>query len=100
VLVCPPPAAVPPPVPANAPPGPVPPLYAQSGPLTTLWDGPRPPNGYAPKKLQRAIIIGTGSDGGPGGTGTYFEGCMTSGVSSDEIDEAIQANIVAAGYGR
>jgi hypothetical protein len=34
------------------------------------------------------------------GEGTFFEGCMTSGNPSDAIDDAVQANIVAAGYGR
>jgi hypothetical protein len=34
------------------------------------------------------------------GEGTFFEGCTTSGTPSDAIDDAVQANIVAAGYGR
>jgi hypothetical protein len=51
-----------------------------------------------PKRLEGAILIGTGGDGGPGGTGTFFEGTMVTGVPSDEVDDAIQANIVAAGY--
>ena len=55
---------------------------------------------YSPKRLEGAIILGTGGDGSYGGTGTFFEGAMTSGVSSDAIDDAIQANIVAAGYGK
>ena len=73
---------------------------AQSGKLVTMWDGARPSPGYSPKKLQGAIILGTGGDGSNGGTGTFFEGAITSGVPSDAIDDAIQANIVAAGYGR
>jgi Alpha-L-arabinofuranosidase B, catalytic len=73
---------------------------AQSGTLTTMWDGVRPSPGYSPKKLQGAIILGTGGDGSNGGTGTFFEGAMTSGNPSDATDDAIQANIVAAGYGR
>jgi hypothetical protein len=73
---------------------------AQSGTLTTTWDGPRPSGaGYSPKRLEGAIILGTGGDGSNGGTGTFYEGAMTAGVSSDEVDEAVQANIVAAGYG-
>jgi hypothetical protein len=72
---------------------------AQSGTLTTMWDGVRPSPGYSPKKLQGAIILGTGGDGSNGGTGTFFEGAMVSGVPSDAVDDAIQANIVAAGYG-
>ena len=34
------------------------------------------------------------------GEGTFFEGCMTAGVPPDTSNEAVQANIVAAGYGR
>jgi hypothetical protein len=73
---------------------------AQSGTLVTMWDGARPSPGYSPKKLQGAIILGTGGDGSNGGTGTFFEGAMTAGNPSDSVDEQIQANIVAAGYGR
>jgi len=73
---------------------------AQSGPLTTMWDGTRPSSGYSPKKLQGAIILGTGGDGSNTGTGTFFEGAITAGVPSDSVDDAVQANIVAAGYGR
>jgi hypothetical protein len=74
---------------------------AQSGTLTTMWNGARPSGaGYYPKKLQGAIILGTGGDGSNYGTGTFFEGAMTSGDPPDSVDDAIQANIVAAGYGR
>ncbi len=72
---------------------------AQSGKLTTMWDSLRP-SGYSPMKKQGAIILGTGGDGSNGGTGTFFEGAMTSGVPSNVVDDSIQANIVAAGYGR
>ena len=72
---------------------------AQSGNLTTMWDGVRPSPGYSPKKLQGAIILGTGGDGSNGGTGTFFEGAITSGNPPDSVDDAVQANVVAAGYG-
>jgi hypothetical protein len=72
---------------------------AQSGTLAVKWNGPRPP-GYSPKKLEGGIILGTGGDGSSGGSGTFFEGCMTAGNPSDAVDDAVQANIVAAGYGR
>lgn len=71
---------------------------AQSGALVTMWDGARP-RGYSPMKKIGGIILGTGGDGSNGGTGTFFEGAITSGVPSDAVDDAIQANIVAAGYG-
>jgi hypothetical protein len=73
---------------------------AQSGKLLTTWDGARPTPGYSPKKLEGSIILGTGGDGSNGGTGTFYEGAMTIGNPSDAIDDEIQANIVAAGYGK
>ena len=71
---------------------------AQEGKLTTMWDGPRK-RGYSPRKLQGAIVLGNGGDGSDGGAGTFFEGCMTIGNPPDSIDDKVQANIVAAGYG-
>ena len=72
---------------------------AQSGPLATKYDGARPA-GYSPQKKQGAIILGIGGDNSHTGEGTFFEGCMTAGVPSDSVDDAVGANIVAAGYGR
>jgi hypothetical protein len=71
---------------------------AQSGKLQTKWDGARPP-GYSPMKKQGAVILATGGDGSNGGTGIWFEGAITSGLPTDATDDAVQANIVAAGYG-
>jgi hypothetical protein len=76
---------------------------AQSGNLTTLWDGPLP-NGYSPMRKQGAIVLGSGGDCcKPGGganlsAGTFYEGAMVSGYPSDATEGAVQANIVAAGY--
>jgi hypothetical protein len=72
---------------------------AQSGGLTTMWNSSRPSPNYYPKRLEGAIILGTGGDGSNGGTGTFYEGAMTIGNPSDATDNAVQANIVAAGYG-
>ncbi len=77
---------------------------ATAGSLKTMWEGAYPAKGatgkpYDPMKKQGAIILGIGGDNSNKGIGTFFEGCMTSGYSSDTIDAAIQANIVAAGYG-
>ena len=71
---------------------------AQSGTLATMYDGARP-NGYTTMKKQGAIILGMGGDNTDGAQGNFFEGCMTSGASSTATDDAVQANIVAAGYG-
>lgn len=71
---------------------------AQEGKLNTMWDGPRK-QGYSPRKLQGAIVLGNGGDGSDGGAGTFYEGVMTIGCPPDSIDDKVQANIVAAGYG-
>ena len=44
-------------------------------------------------------ILGIGGDNSDGATGTFYEGVMTHGYSSNATDAAVQANIVAAGYG-
>jgi non-reducing end alpha-L-arabinofuranosidase len=76
---------------------------AQSGNLTTLWDGALPP-GYSPMRKQGAIVLGSGGDcckpnGGANlSAGTFYEGAMVAGFPSDATENAVQANIVAAGY--
>jgi hypothetical protein len=70
---------------------------AQQGELDSLYDGARP-NGYHPMKKQGAIILGIGGDNSDWAIGTFYEGVMTKGFSSDATDAAVQANIVAAGY--
>ncbi|MGC9669612.1 arabinofuranosidase catalytic domain-containing protein [Planosporangium sp. 12N6] len=76
---------------------------AQSGTLTTLWDGALP-GGYSPMRKQGAIILGSGGDcckpnGGANlSAGTFYEGAMVAGYPSDATDNAVQANVVAAGY--
>ncbi|MEV1206156.1 arabinofuranosidase catalytic domain-containing protein, partial [Microbispora rosea] len=76
---------------------------AQSGSLYTLYDGGLP-SGYSPMKKQGAIVLGSGGDCcKPGGganlsAGTFYEGAMVSGYPSDATENAVQADIVAAGY--
>ncbi|MEN1882742.1 arabinofuranosidase catalytic domain-containing protein [Streptomyces mirabilis] len=76
---------------------------AQSGGLTTLWDGGLP-DGYSPMKKQGAIVLGSGGDCcKPGGganlsAGTFYEGAVVAGYPSDATDNAVQANITAANY--
>lgn len=70
---------------------------AQSGSLTTMFDGVRP-NGYNPMKKQGAILLGIGGDNSITGRGTFFEGVLTSGYPSAATENAVQANITAAGY--
>jgi hypothetical protein len=70
---------------------------AQSGGLSTFWNGARP-SGYNPMHKEGAIILGIGGDNSKGAAGTFYEGVMTSGFPSDATENAVQANIVAAGY--
>ena len=71
---------------------------AQSGTLATDYSGVRP-SGYNPMKKQGAIILGIGGDNSNGSSGTFYEGVMTSGYPTAATEAAVQANIVAAGYG-
>ncbi len=70
----------------------------QSGGLTTSYSGAMP-NGYNPMKVQPSIELGTGGDNSPMGKGEFFEGAVTAGFPSDATESAVQANLVAAGYG-
>ena len=72
---------------------------AQAGKLKTYWSGPRAP-GYSPMKKQGAIILGIGGDNSDGAVGTFYEGAIVAGVSSDLTDSQLQNNIVMAGYGK
>ncbi|MFI9848717.1 AbfB domain-containing protein, partial [Nonomuraea sp. NPDC051941] len=54
--------------------------------------------GYNPMKKEGAIILGIGGDNSNGSAGTFYEGVMTSGYPTDATENAVQANIVAAGY--
>jgi len=78
---------------------------AMSGSLGTYYKGALP-GGWSPMKKQGAIILGSGGDCcKPGGganlsDGTFYEGCIVTGYPSDAAEDAVQANIVAAGYGR
>lgn len=72
---------------------------ATKGTLTRFYEGVRP-DGYHPMKKQGSIILGIGGDNSDWATGTFYEGAMTQGYSSDATDAAVQADIVAAGYGK
>jgi non-reducing end alpha-L-arabinofuranosidase len=72
---------------------------AQTGALTTMYDGARP-NGYSPMHKQGGIVLGVGGDNSSTARGNFYEGVMTTGYASSATDDAVQANIVAAGYGK
>ena len=72
---------------------------AQNGPLHTAFDGERPSSAYNPMKKPGGLLLGMGGDTSSNGVGTFYEGVVTHGYSSDVADDAVQANIVAARYG-
>jgi non-reducing end alpha-L-arabinofuranosidase len=74
---------------------------AQSGGLTTTYSGSEPTinSGYSPMHQEGGIVVGTGGDNSNRDEGSFFEGVMTAGVPTDAADDAVQADIVAAGYG-
>jgi len=74
---------------------------AQSGSVSTFYSGVRPNvSGYNPMHKEGAIILGIGGDNSKSSAGTFYEGVMTSGYPSASTESAVQAAIVAAGYGK
>ena len=100
---------------------------AQQGPLDVEWAGPLPtsplgdppqitvpfaPYGpgpstsgpkfadYSPMHQEGAVVLGTGGDDTNGDIGSFFEGAITRGYADNATLRAVQANIVAARYGR
>ena len=71
---------------------------AQTGDLSTMFDGPRVDSSYDPMRKQGAIVLGNGGDNSNGSQGTFYEGVMTAGYPTDATDQKVQANIVAAKY--
>jgi non-reducing end alpha-L-arabinofuranosidase len=74
---------------------------ATTGTLQTMWDGVRPEkNGYVPMLKQGSIILSTGGDNSDGDGGRFYEGVMVNGAATKATVDALQASIVAAGYGK
>jgi len=72
---------------------------SQSGGLSTWYSGALPNlGGYTPMQQEGGIVLGTGGDNSNASIGSFFEGVMTAGYPSDAADNAVQANIVSAGY--
>jgi hypothetical protein len=78
---------------------------ATSSSLSTYYKGGLP-GGWSPMKKQGALILGCGGDcckpggGANASAGTFYEGAIVTGYPSDATEEALQTNIVAAGYGK
>jgi non-reducing end alpha-L-arabinofuranosidase len=74
---------------------------ATTGALKVMYDGIRPQKaGYVPMKKQGSIILGIGGDNSDSGGGQWFEGVMATGAATIQTVNALQANIVAARYGK
>jgi hypothetical protein len=73
---------------------------AQKGDLSVMFDGPRVNNTYDPMRKQGAILLGNGGDNSNGSQGTFYEGAMTAPGTfpTEETNQKIQANVVAARY--
>jgi hypothetical protein len=71
---------------------------AQSGDLTTAYDGNLPAS--LKWGLEGAIILGIGGDNSNSSQGTFFEGAITAGRPTDTTDTAVLKNVQSAGYGR
>lgn len=76
---------------------------SQSGDMKVMFDGPRvknPRSSYDPMRKQGAILLGNGGDNSNGSQGTFYEGAMTAPNTfpSQETNQKIQANVVAAKY--
>jgi len=83
---------------------------ATSGAFMTMYDGPRPDckiagtchrhgnHTYQPMSKKGAIILATGGDNSNGAKGSFYEGIMVTGTTTDQTDDAVQANIVSVGY--
>jgi non-reducing end alpha-L-arabinofuranosidase len=74
---------------------------ATTGSLKTMYDGVRPEKpGYVPMQKQGSVILGVASDNSDGDGGRFYEGVMANGAATKETVDALQAVIVAAGYGK
>ena len=73
---------------------------SRTGDLSIMFDGPRVNNTYDPMRKQGAILLGNGGDNSNGSQGTFYEGAMTAAGTfpTEETNQKIQANIVAAKY--
>jgi hypothetical protein len=73
---------------------------AQRGALQLMFEGPRVDVTYDPMRKQGAILLGNGGDNSIASQGTFYEAAMTAANTypSHDVDQRIQANVVAARY--
>lgn len=70
---------------------------AQSGALTTAYDGGIPMTSWS---MHGGIILGIGGDNSNSSFGTFFEGAVTAGRPADATDALVLQNVQAAKYGQ
>jgi len=73
---------------------------AQRGALSVMYNGRRINSTYDPMRKQGAILLGNGGDNSNSSQGTFYEGAMTGAGTfpTDETDQLVQRNVVAAHY--
>jgi non-reducing end alpha-L-arabinofuranosidase len=73
---------------------------SQTGDMKIIFDGKRVNNSYDPMRKQGAIDLGNGGDNSNGSQGTVYEAAMTIAGTfpSQETNQKLQANVVAAKY--
>lgn len=71
-------------------------LVNGNAPVTT-YEGKRP-KGYETMQKQGAIILGIGGDNSNRGKGTFYEGCIVKGYTSDSVDLEVFNEIKSVGY--
>jgi hypothetical protein len=71
---------------------------AQSGSLTTAYDGNLPTNLHW--GMQGGIVLGIGGDNSNRSWGTFFEGAVTAGRPSDASDAAVLQSVQDTGFGK
>jgi non-reducing end alpha-L-arabinofuranosidase len=74
---------------------------SQQGDMKIMFDGPRVDRSYDPMRKQGAILLGNGGDNSNGSQGTVYEAAMTEAgtMPTQDTNQKIQANVVAARYG-
>jgi hypothetical protein len=71
---------------------------AQTGSITTAYDGNLPTNLHW--SMQGGIVLGIGGDNSNRSWGTFFEGAITAGRPSDASDAAVLQSVQATGFGK
>jgi hypothetical protein len=69
---------------------------SQSTPITTAFEG------GMPKAMDNlgGIVLGVGGDNSNISWGTFYEGAIVAGYPTTAVDDAVLANVKAAGYGK